>query len=194
MITGLRECYLPLFIHHGASGLKYIRFTSNLPRPLIKRVRRRILRGGISLDIMEAIYQRLACQPRRPRILCGDFNTPQKEFPDGRFLTWVQSKQSGLIKRINRYFEATYWDTAERHLLKWAPEHDFVDAYRSLNRYSDEIVDGHRKDSSWRKYRYDHVFASRLLTPKSAKYLHKFRRGNVNAHSALEVCFEMVDA
>jgi endonuclease/exonuclease/phosphatase family metal-dependent hydrolase len=43
--------------------------------------------------MFEGIYRRLACSSDRPRILCGDFNTPQKEMADGEVVTWGQDTE-----------------------------------------------------------------------------------------------------
>jgi endonuclease/exonuclease/phosphatase family metal-dependent hydrolase len=48
------------------------------------------------VEMLEGIYQRLARQHNRPRILCGDFNTPQAELSDGTVITWAwRIAQSG---------------------------------------------------------------------------------------------------
>ena len=46
--------------------------------------------GWIKVETFEAIYGRLACLSSMPRILCGDFNSPQQEGPDGYLVTWGQ--------------------------------------------------------------------------------------------------------
>ena len=45
--------------------------------------------GWVKIDHFEAIYEQLAVASERPRILCGDFNSPQFELPDGKIVTWA---------------------------------------------------------------------------------------------------------
>ena len=50
---------------------------------------------------------------------------------------------------------------------------------------------GTEDDGEPKKFRYDHVFASKVLRPKSAEYLHEFRtERKLSDHSPLEVVFE----
>jgi endonuclease/exonuclease/phosphatase family metal-dependent hydrolase len=43
--------------------------------------------GWEKIEHLRAIYRRLAENSEIPRILCGDFNTPRAECPDGRVIT-----------------------------------------------------------------------------------------------------------
>lgn len=52
--------------------------------------------GRIKVQTMQGIYQRLAVVSPLPRILCGDFNTPQAELADGTVLTWGQTARGTL--------------------------------------------------------------------------------------------------
>ncbi len=47
--------------------------------------------GWLKIDTLEGIFRRLAQPSTRPRILCGDFNTPQAERADGRIITWANA-------------------------------------------------------------------------------------------------------
>jgi hypothetical protein len=40
--------------------------------------------------MFEGIYRRLARESAIPRVLCGDFNSPQFETRDRRLVTWGQ--------------------------------------------------------------------------------------------------------
>jgi hypothetical protein len=42
----------------------------------------------IKVEMFEALYRRLATCSEKPRILCGDFNTPRFESPDGTVGFW----------------------------------------------------------------------------------------------------------
>lgn len=75
------------------------------------------------LETFEGIFARLARKALRPRILCGDFNTPQAEHEDGRVETWAS----------NHPEQAERWERAEGLLLWGLREHDLSDAYGQLN-------------------------------------------------------------
>jgi endonuclease/exonuclease/phosphatase family metal-dependent hydrolase len=45
--------------------------------------------GWIKFRTIEGIVRSVVESPA-PRILCGDFNAPQAELPDGRIITWAQ--------------------------------------------------------------------------------------------------------
>lgn len=49
----------------------------------------------LKIETFEGIYQYLARQSQRPRILCGDFNSPQLELKDGRTVLWGQKLAKG---------------------------------------------------------------------------------------------------
>jgi Endonuclease/Exonuclease/phosphatase family len=48
--------------------------------------------GWRKIETLEGIYRRLACPSVAPRILCGDFNTPQEEMTDGRLISWAHAR------------------------------------------------------------------------------------------------------
>ncbi|HLX41740.1 MAG TPA: endonuclease/exonuclease/phosphatase family protein [Ktedonobacteraceae bacterium] len=56
----------------------------------------------IKFDLLSSIYSTLSAPivsqtvlTDRPRILCGDFNTPREEMPDGKIITWGYSGKNG---------------------------------------------------------------------------------------------------
>jgi endonuclease/exonuclease/phosphatase family metal-dependent hydrolase len=141
--------------------------------------------GWVKVETLEAIEGRLARTGRRPRVLCGDFNTPRSE-RDGEIRTFARDRYGRL--RADR---GERWDRAE--LAPWtglAP-HGMVDAFRHLHGYG-------RREISWAwprfprsGYRLDHVIASSSLRPISCEYLHEFRMNKrLSDHSPLEVVFD----
>ena len=82
------------------------------------------------------------------------------------------------------------WDAAERSVLRGLADHDLPDVYRTLHGYG-------VRDFSWVlrrrgrtvRRRFDHVFASRSLEPRSCTYLHELRERGLSDHSPLEVVF-----
>ena len=129
----------------------------------------------------EAVAAYLAADPRTPRILCGDLNTPRREHDDGSVLTFAHDSAGRL-----RPERGERWDAAERALVHTLrDEHGWVDAYRSLHGY------GHR-EASWTfaqdrgGWRLDHVLVHGL-EPVAASYAHEWRRQGLSDHSALVV-------
>jgi exonuclease III len=50
--------------------------------------------GWAKIETLEAVFRHLARPATIPRVLCGDFNTPQEQTEDGRVLTWAQRRGS----------------------------------------------------------------------------------------------------
>ena len=60
--------------------------------------------GLIKIETLEGVYSGLAKKSTTPRILTGDFNTPQAELPSGEVVTWAQKISSdGSVKMKNKY-------------------------------------------------------------------------------------------
>ena len=143
--------------------------------------------GSIRIDTMEAIYNQLSEPSTLPRILCGDFNAPKAEGPNGELVTWEQTiYKNGMVKiRPGR----ERWDQVERNLTAGLTQHGFVDVFRYINGYG-------TLDASWRQawsqmpgYRLDHIFASLTLQPTGCKYLHQLRDAGLSDHSPIEAVF-----
>jgi exonuclease III len=137
-------------------------------------------RGLVKVEMFEALNTKLARPCERPRILCGDFNTPRAERDDGTVEFWG-ARHPPHTER---------WDKAERSVLLGLGEHDLPDVFRALNGYT--ATDGswfaRRGGQSWGR-RYDHIFASRRLMPTACRYLHEWREHRLSDHSAIEADF-----
>ena len=149
--------------------------------------------GWVKIDVLEGIYKYLARGVPHPRILCGDFNTPQAETPKGEIVTWGQRIAKGrkvVLCRWRRGGNGERWDQAERNILKGLAQFDLFDVYRQLHGYT-------AKGFSWytihagkkRGRRFDHVLASRSLNAVECRYLHSFRELKLSDHSPIEVHF-----
>jgi exonuclease III len=140
--------------------------------------------GWVKVETLEALHDALARQAARPRVLCGDLNTPRTETVDGRIATFAQRRVGArpIPERGER------WDLAERRILTALQEWGMVDVFRHLNGYG-------ARDLSWTwpghrgGYRLDHVLASRELDPRSCRYRHDWREAGLSDHSAIEVEF-----
>lgn len=130
--------------------------------------------GWIKIETLEGIFKRLAIKSEIPRILCGDFNTPQRETPDGKVITWGGSGDR--------------WDLGERNVLVGLAEYNLPDVFRFLCGYSVEEFSWYARPHIGR--RFDHIFASKeLLTNSNCYYNHWVRENWLSDHSAMVIDF-----
>jgi exonuclease III len=150
--------------------------------------------GWIKIDTLNGIYARLACQHPGHRLLCGDFNAPDTELPDGRIVTWAQViRADGTVTCRKRWRggPGIDWDRGERAIAEGLAAFDLGDVYRAVNGWD-------AQDASWYFYgyglckgwRFDHVYASRSLGATTCRYLHDLREQGLSDHSPIETCFE----
>jgi endonuclease/exonuclease/phosphatase family metal-dependent hydrolase len=157
-----------------------------------------VTNGWIKIEMLEGLYAGLAHPSTTPRLLCGDFNTPQLERPTGEVVTWGQRlnrKGIAVIRQHMRGGEGVRWDRGERHVLQGLAAYDLHDVYRTLHGYATQAYswcpyrkDPHRQARLMGR-RFDHCFASGSLNPVSCMYLHGFRESGLSDHAALEVVF-----
>jgi exodeoxyribonuclease III len=128
----------------------------------------------------EAVAAYLAEGDGRPRVLCGDLNTPRRELADGDVLTFAHDSAGRL-----RPDRGERWDRAERALVHGLRRHGWVDAFRALHGYGE-------RHASWTfahdrgGWRLDHVLVDGLK-PMAAAYAHDWRRAGLSDHSALVI-------
>jgi exodeoxyribonuclease III len=128
----------------------------------------------------EALAAHLAAAGDRPRVLCGDLNTPRRELPDGDVLTFAHDSAGRL-----RPERGERWDRAERALVHDLRARGWVDAFRALHGYAE-------REASWTfpddrgGWRLDHVLVHRLR-PVASAYAHDWRRAGLSDHSPLVV-------
>ena len=145
--------------------------------------------GWIKIKMLEGLFVGLACRSATPRVLCGDFNTPQEETSAGEIVTWAFRKKSSG-RWVLAQSRGVRWDAGERNVLRALGDFDLADVYRSRHGYG-------RSESSWywRRgnvrigRRFDHVFAARGLNAVRCEYLHEFRERGLSDHAAIEVDF-----
>jgi len=146
--------------------------------------------GWLKIEIFEGIYNYLAQHSDIPRILCGDFNSPKQELPDGRTLLWGQRlTRNGLIETPKE----PRWPQGERLVIRDLAEFDLEDIYRQLNGWEAEDYSWvvWRKGKIVSQRRFDHVFASRSLNPVDCRYIHEVRENWLSDHSAITVEFDI---
>jgi exonuclease III len=127
----------------------------------------------------EAVAAYLADRPAGgPRILCGDLNTPRREYADGDVMTFARDRNGRL-----RPDRGERWDRAERLLVHDLRQGGWVDAFRALHGYGE-------REASWTfaqdrgGWRLDHVLLLGLR-PVACAYAHDWRRAGLSDHSAL---------
>lgn len=150
--------------------------------------------GWIKVRHLDGLRRGLMRPADRPRVLCGDFNTPQVELPTGEVVTWAQRQRGDgswrVVARL-RGGAGAAWDAAERAILTGLGVHGIVDVFRHLHGYQ-------VGEASWMLHRlgtvvgrrFDHVLASESLAPTRCEYLHYVREEGLSDHSALEADFD----
>lgn len=133
---------------------------------------------------LEEVHAGLARPFPGHRILCGDFNLPRREFPDGSIETFASNHPEAFER----------WDQAERLLLEGLADFGLVDCFRQIHGYD-------RFDISWSPasgrvggHRLDHILASPGLRAIWCDYQHGWREQGLSDHSAMEAIFELVAA
>lgn len=135
--------------------------------------------GWVKPDTLAALRAGLAAGSG-PRVLCGDFNTPRREHPDGTVISFARDTRERL-----RPERGERWDNAELGIVPGLRDLGFIDAFRALHGYA-------RKEPSWvfrhgGGWRLDHAFVSAELEPVAATYHHAWRDNGLSDHSAIEV-------
>lgn len=173
----------PLEIHNAYIPVQY-RYPANLV--------------AIRIQVLKALYQRLALPKQTNRLVCGDFNLPLKETVEGEIITAGQVlNKDGTARIVNANLHQ-----AELDLMVGLGQYGFYDLYRLQYGYEKE-------DYSWYHhattgFRCDHVLAAApasTLSKWKCRYLHHLREKKPTAyqglgferlsdHSALEVSFE----
>jgi endonuclease/exonuclease/phosphatase family metal-dependent hydrolase len=127
-------------------------------------------RGIIKPHAFQAIRRRIDEDAGHPQILCGDFNSQASEDDDG-VTTWGYRHPS--LREM--------WDAAERSILKHPRLHD---VYRALRARGDPWEWSHRTKSGPK--RYDHIYASADLEPRSCRYWSAWIDEKLSDHAAVE--------
>jgi len=148
--------------------------------------------GWLKIDTFEGIFRFLA-RPSYyyPRILCGDFNSPQAETRSGEVITWGQDiLKDGQVRFSDKEGR---WDAGERSVIQGLAEYNLYDIFRQLNGYESEEFSWllRRKGKIIARRRFDHIFAAKTLNPDTCRYIHSFREESLSDHSAIEATFKI---
>lgn len=145
--------------------------------------------GWAKIENIEALVAGL---PLKRTILCGDFNCPQSELPDGTIVTWAQKIDSdGHVKQKRRLRggDGQRWDAAERSLFTDLTERGLVDIYRSLHGFGDAYSWVLKRNGNEVRRRFDHAFSDLLVS--ECVYDHAPRLRGLSDHAALIIDYEV---
>jgi exonuclease III len=126
----------------------------------------------LKAETFEGLYRRLAGVAALPRVLCGDFNVPLREEPDGTIVPFGRPGRAA---------------EAELSILRGLADYDLADAFRAVRGYG-------AREFSWYStfgngFRLDHVFASQSLNVRGCRYLAALRVRGLSDHAAVEADF-----
>jgi len=146
----------------------------------------------LKIDTLEGIFKFLARPSYNyPRILCGDFNSPQAETRSGEIITWGRDiLEDGQVRFSDK---DRRWDAGERSVIQGLAEYDLYDIFRLLNGYETQEFSWllQRKGKIIARRRFDHIFAAKTLNPDTCHYIHPFREELLSDHSAIEATFKI---
>ncbi|MCC5822343.1 MAG: endonuclease/exonuclease/phosphatase family protein [Phycisphaerales bacterium] len=145
------------------------------------------------IETFEGIANGLGRPSGHARVLCGDFNSPQDERPDGSVMGWGgrRTKDGEIVARRSDRMRRQL--AAETSVMVNLREHGWFDAYRAIHPATDGLGPDHsfrqrRHGKVWLK-RFDHVFASGPLAAKSAQYDLEALDLGLSDHAGLVVDF-----
>ncbi len=139
--------------------------------------------GWIKVETLEAVRAGMAAEPAGPRVVCGDFNTPRREHPDGRVVSFARDSRERL-----RPERGERWDAAELGVVPGLGDLGLRDAFRATHGYGarEPSWTFHRMAGHAGGWRLDHLFASAALEVRACRYHHAWRDEDLSDHSALE--------
>ncbi len=132
---------------------------------------------GVKVPTQHAIRERMRAASQRPHVLCGDFNSPRSESPDG------------VVTLFTRPVRAAEF-AGEHALMGGLFELGLADAFRACNGY--ELDD---RSWYWKNrgrtggYRLDHIFVSPHFRVERCWYDHSVRERGLSDHSLM--CAEL---
>ncbi len=130
------------------------------------------------LDTHLAVHRHLARPAARPRVLCGDLNTPRREHADGTLWSFARDRYGRL-----REDRGEQWEDAELALLRGLEPYGFRDAFRAIHGYE-------QREFSWGwkrwpgGYRLDHLLVDGLEVV-ACDYEHAWRERGLSDHAPL---------
>ncbi len=148
--------------------------------------------GWNKVQVLEGLAAELAAHRRRATVFVGDLNCPQEELPDGRIVTWAQTRVGNDVRTRKRLRgrDASRWHEAERALTEGLSCVGYVDAYRQLHgppRGASDYSWYARARSRPVGRRFDHAFCTSRLQVLSCRYVTTFREHGLSDHAPVDV-------
>lgn len=134
------------------------------------------MKGEEKIKIFETVFHRILDGGEKPRILAGDFNSPDEELPDGSPVTYIDDKDPRLQKR---------WRNAALNILKGLGHVGMVDVFRYQWGYGE--IDTF--DEPFGNSRFDHIFAYEDLNPTGCYYVEESL--DYSDHAAMIADFDL---
>jgi endonuclease/exonuclease/phosphatase family metal-dependent hydrolase len=142
--------------------------------------------GWRKIDTLRAVARRMAVGSTFHRILCGDFNEPRAELPDGGVESWADYNK--YSKDPSRQ-KPKRWQEAVESIFMDLPKEGMVDVFRAVHGERVCELVSHIPRKQGKPRRYDHVFATHVLEPLEARYLPKDMWEGISDHAPAEVVF-----
>jgi exonuclease III len=148
--------------------------------------------GWIKIETFEGLSEALKEESNHPTILCGDFNSPNIEYPDGRVQVFREriDGAGNIVPMKHRGQPPGRWSAAERAVICDLGRYGYVDAFRSIHGYGKSAHSWYLPQKPSVGRRFDHIFC-RGLKPKTCDYIHTCRTDGLSDHSALLAQFEL---
>ena len=144
--------------------------------------------GWIKVETLEGLVRGMAVSSPRRRILTGDFNAPQAEMDDGTVYTWAHRERPVGVYSLRRD-RGQRWHEAELAVVRGLADWDLGDVFRLLNGPGASGFTWYTNHGRKRGRRFDHIYASAALQPRSFKIHDDVRRSGLSDHAAIEARF-----
>jgi exonuclease III len=141
--------------------------------------------GWKKIDFFEGLF-RLVSENRL--ILTGDFNSPQKEFPDGQILTWgqrINSKGMPYNRKKILGEDGQRWHDGEYNLLQGIDSIGYCDYFKRMNGPAHMAYSWVTPSNRDIKYRFDHIIGPENIEVVSAEYCTRFIDDKLSDHAPL---------
>jgi endonuclease/exonuclease/phosphatase family metal-dependent hydrolase len=140
--------------------------------------------GWVKVDHLRELARVIAAPGERPRIACGDLNTPRREPPGAPIVTFARDRYGRL-----RPERGEPWDTAEAAVLDGST--GMRDAWRAV--HGPDARELSWAYPTWPRsgYRLDHLLASGDVEVLACDYVHELRLERMSDHSALVANLEL---
>lgn len=133
-------------------------------------------RGRLKPQAFRAMRRRVDERPDVPKLLCGDFNTPQSETDDD--VVTMASRHPGLHDE---------WEEAEGAILRHPR---LRDVYRELRQPGEDFAVSHRTRGG--PGRYDHIYASEHFRARRYVYRMDWLESRLSDHAAVEADLDLL--